>query len=108
MKRVIWIILVFSLIGLMLTPAVFAGSRQFSRSWVWDDTLREMVDTSKYKKDPPYVIGFSNASVSNSWRVQLRRRSFKRKLSRSKHLIKKLYITVHRINLTNKSPISKT
>ena len=31
----------------------------------------EMVDTTKYKKDGPYVVCFSNASVSNSWRVSM-------------------------------------
>ena len=29
----------------------------------------QMVDTSQYKKAPPWTIGFSNASVSNTWRV---------------------------------------
>ena len=29
----------------------------------------EFTDTAEYKKDLPYVIGFSNASVSNIWRV---------------------------------------
>lgn len=28
-----------------------------------------MIETSKYKKPSPWVIGFSNASLSNSWRV---------------------------------------
>jgi len=28
-----------------------------------------MIDTVKYKKSPPWTIGFSNASLSNSWRV---------------------------------------
>jgi ribose transport system substrate-binding protein len=28
-----------------------------------------MVDGAKYKKNPPYVIGFTDASVSNSWAV---------------------------------------
>jgi len=28
-----------------------------------------MVDTSKWKKQGPYTIGFSNASISNAWRV---------------------------------------
>ena len=28
-----------------------------------------MIDTSKYKKPAPWTIGFSNASLSNSWRV---------------------------------------
>ena len=26
-------------------------------------------DTSKFKKAPPYVIGFSNAGLGDSWRV---------------------------------------
>jgi ribose transport system substrate-binding protein len=34
-------------------------------------TTGEMVDTSKFKKDGPYKIGFSNISVVNSWRVQM-------------------------------------
>jgi ribose transport system substrate-binding protein len=29
------------------------------------------VDTSAYKKAPPYTVCFSNASVSNSWRVMM-------------------------------------
>ncbi len=31
----------------------------------------KMVDTSQYKKDPPWTVCFSNASVSNSWRVSM-------------------------------------
>jgi ribose transport system substrate-binding protein len=30
-----------------------------------------MVDTSEFKKDGPYKIGFSNISIVNTWRVQL-------------------------------------
>jgi ribose transport system substrate-binding protein len=51
----------------------------------------EMVDTSKYKKDGPYKIGFSNISVVNSWRVQM-----VRELEYEKTLhpeISELYIT---------------
>lgn len=29
------------------------------------------VDTTEFKKDGPYVIGFSNISVANTWRVQM-------------------------------------
>jgi ribose transport system substrate-binding protein len=29
----------------------------------------EMVDTSKWKKEPPWTIGYADASLSNSWRV---------------------------------------
>jgi ribose transport system substrate-binding protein len=28
-----------------------------------------MVDTTKFKKDPPWTIAYSNASTSNSWRI---------------------------------------
>lgn len=31
----------------------------------------QMMDTAQYKKEPPYTICFSNASVSNSWRVSM-------------------------------------
>lgn len=39
------------------------------RTMLWSTSLSNMMDTSQYKKDGPYVIGFSNASISNSWRV---------------------------------------
>lgn len=57
------------------TAAVFAqdavktGYKGASRTMLWSTVPIEVVDTSKYKKDGPYVIGFSNASISNSWRV---------------------------------------
>lgn len=34
----------------------------------WDPTLVRMVDTSRFRRPPPYRIGFSNASTSNPWR----------------------------------------
>jgi ribose transport system substrate-binding protein len=33
------------------------------------DITTRMVDTAKYRKPKPWTIGFSNASLSNSWRV---------------------------------------
>lgn len=36
---------------------------------LWSTQPVEMVDTTQYIKEGPYVIGFSNASISNSWRV---------------------------------------
>lgn len=39
------------------------------RTMLWSTTDIPMVDTTQYKKEGPYVIGFSNASISNSWRV---------------------------------------
>ena len=40
-----------------------------SRTMPWSTQPVEMVDTTQYIKEGPYVIGFSNASISNSWRV---------------------------------------
>jgi ribose transport system substrate-binding protein len=56
------------------TTALFAedaktGYKGASRTMMWSTQPIAMVDTTKYKKDGPYVIGFSNASISNSWRV---------------------------------------
>lgn len=39
------------------------------RTWMWNPNPNTMVDTTKWKKDGPYTIGFSNASISNAWRV---------------------------------------
>lgn len=39
------------------------------RTLLWSTSDVPFVDTTQYKKDGPYVIGFSNASISNSWRV---------------------------------------
>jgi ribose transport system substrate-binding protein len=39
------------------------------RTWLWNPGFNAMVETTKWKKAPPYVIGFSNASISNAWRV---------------------------------------
>lgn len=39
------------------------------RTWMWNPNPNTMVDTSQWKKDGPYTIGFSNASISNAWRV---------------------------------------
>lgn len=39
------------------------------RTTLWSTVDIPVVDTSKFKKEGPYLIGFSNASISNSWRV---------------------------------------
>lgn len=46
-----------------------AGYYGAPRTWMWNPNPNTMIDTSKWKKDGPYVIGFSNASISNAWRV---------------------------------------
>jgi ribose transport system substrate-binding protein len=39
------------------------------RTELWSPVPLQYTDTSKFKKAPPYVIGFSNASVDNTWRL---------------------------------------
>ena len=49
-------------------------------------------DTSQYKKDGPYTIGFSNAGLGDSWRV-VAVHSMMKAAAESKDLIDKLIIT---------------
>lgn len=51
------------------TAAEKPGYYGAPRTWMWNPNPNTMVDTSKWKKDGPYTIGFSNASISNAWRV---------------------------------------
>ncbi len=62
------------------------------RTELWSPVELQYTDTSKYKKKPPYVIGFSNASVDNTWRLaQLH--SIEAAAARHKDVISHLYIT---------------
>lgn len=49
-------------------------------------------DTSQYKKDGPYTIGFSNAGLGDSWRVVMLH-SLETAAAKNKDKIKKLIIT---------------
>src|ERR1700731_17858 len=47
--------------------AQYAGA---PRTFLFNPALDVCIrDTSKFKKAPPYVIGFSNAGLGDSWRV---------------------------------------
>ncbi|QND66245.1 substrate-binding domain-containing protein [Mesorhizobium loti] len=50
-------------------PETKPGYYGAPRTWMWNPNANTMVDTSKWKKAGPYTIGFSNASISNAWRV---------------------------------------
>ena len=41
------------------------------RTFLWNPGTMDIYDTSEFAQDPPYVIGFSNASISNPWRVAM-------------------------------------
>jgi ribose transport system substrate-binding protein len=74
LKKLMNLALIAGLATTSLTP-VFAqdadrtGYTGASRTMLWSTVPIEMVDTTQYVKEGPYVIGFSNASISNSWRV---------------------------------------
>jgi ribose transport system substrate-binding protein len=51
-------------------PAFADGYTGAPRTMLFNPALTTCLrDTSKYKKAPPYVIGFSNAGLGDSWRV---------------------------------------
>ncbi len=49
---------------------IYAG-RTHMETGEWSRDLLESVTTEQFVKAPPYKIGFSNASMSNAWRVAL-------------------------------------
>ena len=49
------------------TAAGFGG-RLASRMTQWTPTLLDLVSTTRYRKAPPFTIGFLNASTSSPWR----------------------------------------
>jgi ribose transport system substrate-binding protein len=62
------------------------------RTELWSPVELQYTDTSEYKKDGPYVVGFSNASVDNTWRLaQLH--AIQAAAARHKDKIKQLLIT---------------
>jgi ribose transport system substrate-binding protein len=62
------------------------------RTLLWSSTEVQYTDTAQYKKDGPYVIGFSNASISNVWRVGLLH-AIQQAAADNKDKISKLIIT---------------
>jgi ribose transport system substrate-binding protein len=64
-----------------------------SRTFLFNPSLEVCFkDTAKYKKPGPYVIGFSNAGLGDSWRVVMLH-SIERAAAEHKDQIKKLIIT---------------
>lgn len=58
--------------AIALSPsAALAEYEGVPRTFLWNPGSVEIYDASEFKKDGPYVIGFSNASISNPWRVAM-------------------------------------
>jgi ribose transport system substrate-binding protein len=62
MRSLVWLI-----VGLLVVGVFGGAAAQDTQPAV----EVEMVDTSAYAAEPPYTFCFSNASVSNSWRVSM-------------------------------------
>ncbi len=62
------------------------------RTLLWSPGPLEFFDAAEFKKEPPYTIGFSNASISNIWRVGLQH-SLQKGIADNKSLVEKFYIT---------------
>lgn len=85
--------------GLLLGAAICAGAavadeyKGAPRTFLFNPAVEVCFkDTTQYKKDPPYVIGFSNAGLGDSWRVVMLH-SLERAAAEHKDKIKQLIIT---------------
>lgn len=48
-----------------------ARARSVPRVAQWNPNLLDLVSTAKYRKEPPFSIGFANASTSSPWRIAM-------------------------------------
>jgi ribose transport system substrate-binding protein len=55
--------------GLTHSGAALAQYSGTPRTFLWNPNFNEVVDTAKFKKPGPYVIGFANASQGDLWLV---------------------------------------
>ncbi len=65
-------ILIIAVVGIGLTGILTvakAAEVEWPRSVIWNPGPQRMVDTSKYKKDPPYTIAHCNAGMVSPWAV---------------------------------------
>lgn len=92
MKKALFLLTALTFIGGIITTGFAADQRQWDRASLWNPGTFKMVDTTKYKKKPPYKIGFANAGISNSWAVFMHK-EVQAEAERHPNLIKKLYVT---------------
>lgn len=69
--RIIKTAAVAATLGLLAGSAIADGYQGVPRTFLWNPGATEIYDASEYQKEGPYVIGFSNASISNPWRVAM-------------------------------------
>lgn len=80
----------FTLTAPLAARADYTGA---PRTFLFNPTVQiPFSDNAKFKKKPPYVIGFSNAGLGDSWRVVMQQ-SLMKAASEHPELIKQLLIT---------------
>ena len=57
--------------GLFFAASASADYEGVPRTFLWNPGSVDIYDAAEHMKDGPYVIGFSNASLSNPWRVAM-------------------------------------
>lgn len=57
--------------GLFASQACADSYEGVPRTFLWNPGTSAIFDAAEFKKDGPYVVGFSNASISNPWRVAM-------------------------------------
>ncbi len=63
-------------LGTLMLPALaHAEYDGLPCTFIWNPDITEMVDTTPFKKDGPYRIGFANASQADLWLVTFARAS---------------------------------
>ena len=76
MKKLISILIAIVFVGTILVPIVTSAQnvewanfqqREWARFQLWDPHALKHIDTTKYKKNPPYTIVYVDCSVSNVW-----------------------------------------
>ena len=68
------------------------GYQGVPRTFLWNPDSASIANTAQFKKKPPYVIGFSNASISNPWRVALLH-SIEAEVAKHKDVVSKFIVT---------------
>jgi len=93
MKKIISLLIAAAFIGTSIGAiAVAQDLPVWSRSAMYNPAPFRMVDTSKFKKDPPYQLAYSNVSVSNSYGV-VTQLEFKARCETYGDLVKGYFIT---------------
>ena len=92
MKKILFLLAAITFLCVLVAPGFGAEERQWDRASLWNPSTVKMINTEKYKKKPPYTVGFSNADISNSWAVFMHR-EVQAEVERHSDLIKDFYVT---------------